>query len=138
MNLKNGYKVVYEKAADGKRVFYASKTGLFADAEQLGEEFEIGKYKLIYEKDGKFYGSETGIPAYDENGIPTDKHFDAFDKVFVEAEGEQEEVTNTQDIQGNEPGAQNVDTVEPTKGTTATEDETEPSNEENTDEGSAE
>ena len=31
MNLQNGYKVIYEKAADGKRAFYASKTGLFAD-----------------------------------------------------------------------------------------------------------
>ena len=61
MKLENGYKVIYEKAADGKRTFYASKTGVFADAEVICEA-EIGKYKLIYEKDGCFYGSETGIP----------------------------------------------------------------------------
>jgi hypothetical protein len=75
MNLQNGYKVIYEKAADGKRTFYASKTGLFADAEVITEA-TIGEYKLIYEKDGQFYGSTTGIPA------EGDHCFDAFDKVF--------------------------------------------------------
>jgi hypothetical protein len=79
MNLQNGYKVIYEKAADGKRTFLASKTGFFADAEVITEA-EIGKYKLIYERAGRFYGSETGIPA--EN----DFCFEAFDKVFKAAE----------------------------------------------------
>ena len=90
MNLQNGYKVIYEKAADGMRTFYASKTGFFADAEVIAEA-EIGKYKLIYEKDGQFFGSETGIPSED------DYCFEAFDKVLVEAEAgsdEQEEVVN--------------------------------------------
>jgi hypothetical protein len=90
MNLQNGYKVIYEKAADGKRTFYASKTGVFADAEVIAEA-EIGKYKLIYEKAGRFFGSESGIPT------ATDYCFDAFDKVFVEAEvgsDEREEVKN--------------------------------------------
>lgn len=82
MNLQNGYKVIYEKAADGKRTFYASKTGVFADAEQIGDVIEIGKYKLIYEKAGRFYGSETGIPADD------DYCFEAFDKVFVSGNAE--------------------------------------------------
>lgn len=80
MNLQNGYKVIFEKAADGKRTFYASKSGTFVDAEQIGEAIEIGKYKLIYEKCGRFYGSESGIPA------DSDHCFDAFDKVFVAAE----------------------------------------------------
>jgi hypothetical protein len=79
MNLQNGYKVIYEKAADGKRIFYASKTGIFADAEVIAEA-EIGKYKLIYEKAGRFYGSETGIPA------EGDYCFEAFDKVFKQDE----------------------------------------------------
>lgn len=78
MNLQNGYKVIYEKAANGMRTFYASKTGVFADAEVIAEA-EIGKYKLIYEKDGRFYGSESGIPA------AGDFCFTAFDKVFKEA-----------------------------------------------------
>ena len=77
MNLQNGYKVIYEKAADGKRAFYASKTGLFADAELIMEA-TIGEYKLIYEKDGKFYGSITGFPA------EGDKCFEELRAVFEE------------------------------------------------------
>ena len=86
MNLKNGYKVLYAVAADGKRTFYGSKSGVFADAEQVGEPFEIGKYKLVYEKNGKIYGSESGIPNFDENGVPADSAFKSFNEIFVEAE----------------------------------------------------
>lgn len=75
MNLQNGYKVIYEKTAEGKRTFYASKSVTFADAEFLTET-ELNKYKLVYEKDGRFYGSETGIPA------DGDYCFEAFDKVL--------------------------------------------------------
>jgi hypothetical protein len=78
MNLQNDYKVLYEKAADGKRTFLASKIGAFADAEAIAE-FEIGKYKLVYEKGGKIYCSESGVPTED------DYCSEAFDKVFVEA-----------------------------------------------------
>ena len=77
MNLQNGYKVIYEKAVDGKRTFYASKSGLFKDAEAIAE-VTISEYKLIYEKDGKFYGSTSGIPA--EN----DYCFEEFRAVFEE------------------------------------------------------
>jgi hypothetical protein len=83
MKLQNGYKVLYEVAADGKRTFYASKTGVFADAEQIGEPIEIGKYKLVYEKDGKIYFSETKVPNLDENGKPTDTVAEGFDTLFV-------------------------------------------------------
>jgi hypothetical protein len=86
MNLQNGYKVIYDKATEGKRAFYASQTGMFADAEQIGEDFEIGKYKLIYEKDGSIYGSETGIPA------EGDHCFEEFNKVFVAEDDEVVEV----------------------------------------------
>jgi hypothetical protein len=86
MNLQNGYKVIYEKVADGKRTFYASKSATFADAEQLGEAIEIGKYKLIYEKDGKIYCSESRVPNFNENGEPADTVIEGFDKVFVETE----------------------------------------------------
>ena len=75
MNLQNGYKVIFEKAADGKRTFYASKSGVFADAEVIGEAV-IGQYKLIYEKAGKVYGSESGIPA------EGDHCFTEFAKIF--------------------------------------------------------
>lgn len=97
MKLENGYKVIYEKAADGKRTFYASKSGVFADAEVICEA-EIGKFKLIYEKGGRFYGSETGIPAED------DYCFVDFDKVFVKVKEEvkEEEPVETPE-NGDEP-----------------------------------
>ncbi len=76
MNLQNGYKVIYEKAADGKRTFLASKTGVFADAEVIAE-LEMSKYKLIYEKNGKIYCSESGVPS------GNDQCFKDFDKAFV-------------------------------------------------------
>ena len=85
MNLQKGYKVIYGKAADGKRTFYASKTGVFADAEKILEA-TIGEYKLIYEKDGKIYCSESSVPNFNENGEPTDTVAEGFDKVFVETE----------------------------------------------------
>ena len=85
MTLQNGYKVIYEKTSDGKRTFYASKTGAFADAEIITEAV-LDKYKLIYTKAGKFYGSETGVPA------ETDYCFADFDKVFNKASGANSQV----------------------------------------------
>ena len=96
MNLQNGYKVIYEKAADGKRTFYASKTGAFADAEVIAES-EIGKYKLIYEKAGQIYGSESGIPA------DGDHCFAEFDKAFKVAEEESTEEPAEGDESVDEP-----------------------------------
>ncbi len=86
MDLKNGYKVIYDVAKDGERNFYASKTGVFADAEPILEGVKIGDYKLIYEKNGMFYGSTTGIPTAD------DYCFVEFNKVFVEDDGTTEAV----------------------------------------------
>ena len=98
MELKNGYKVIYDVAKNGERNFYASKTGVFADAEPLLESVKIGDYKLIYEKEGMFYGSTTGIPAAD------DYCFEAFNKVFVEGT---EEVTTAEVEQSEEPTTPN-------------------------------
>ena len=84
MNLQNDYKVLYAEAADGIRTFKASKTGAYADAEVIAE-FEIGKYKLIYEKDGKIYCSESGVPADD------DQTAEGFDKIFTNEEFAEEE-----------------------------------------------
>ena len=96
MNLQNGYKVIYEKAADGKRTFYASKTGVFADAEVIAETV-IGQYKLIYEKAGKVYGSESGIPA------EGDYCFTEFAVVFEAAEEEvEDEVVETPETPAGE------------------------------------
>ena len=82
MNLQNGYKVLYEKVADGKRTFFASKTGVFTDAAQIGEAIEIGKYKLVYEKNGKIYCSESGTPSAEDTCV------NAFDELFAEAGSE--------------------------------------------------
>ena len=76
MNLQNGYKVIYDKSANGEHALFASKTGVFADAEEI-VRVAVGEYKLVYEKDGRCYGSKTGIPTED------DYCFAEFDKVFV-------------------------------------------------------
>ena len=79
MDLKNGYKVIYEETTDKERTFYASTTGLFEGADEIVKA-GIGQYKLIYEKDGDIYGSETGVPA------ANDYCFEGFRAVFKEAE----------------------------------------------------
>ena len=81
MNLQNGYKVIYEKTADGKRTFYATKNATCnPEVDDKIVEATIGTYKLIYEKNGSFYGSTTGIPA------DGDHCFTEFDQVFKVAE----------------------------------------------------
>ena len=74
MNLQNGYKVIYEKAADGKRTFYASKSAIYPNDDDLVvASFNDADYKgkVIYEYKGNFYVSTGSIPAYDEKGVPT-------------------------------------------------------------------
>lgn len=84
MNLKNGYKVLYDAVDGAERVITASKTGTSEGAEEILRT-AIGEYKLIYQDaEGKICGSATGIPAAD------DKVFAEFDKVFVEATSEEE------------------------------------------------
>ena len=87
MNYKNGYKVVYEVAANGERTFYASKSNsypntddtplaTFIDAEYAGQ--------TIYEHAGEFYAADTNVPKFDENGIPTGNKIAGFEALFVE------------------------------------------------------
>lgn len=122
MNLQNDYKVLYEKAADGKRTFYASKTGLFEDAEVIAE-IASSEYKLIYEKNGKIFGSITGVPAAD------DYRFAAFDAVLATAT-EATDVASVEDP-ANEVEDEPVDEepVEDEAAIVATEDEEEPAEE---------
>lgn len=84
MNLKNGYKVLYDAVDSEERVITASKTGSPEGAEEI---LRVAKneYKLIYQNAAhKICGSVTGIPAAD------DRVFNEFDKVFVEATSEEE------------------------------------------------
>ena len=77
MNLQNGYKVIYEKAADGKRTFYASKSAAYPnenDTEIASFNDKDYQGKVIYEYKNKFYVS---------NGEPLDTVIDDFDKVFI-------------------------------------------------------
>jgi hypothetical protein len=82
MNLQNGYKVIYEKTADGKRTFYATKNVVCDPTvdDKIIEEATIGEYKLIYEKNGEFYGSTSGIPSDKDDVCLTTENFK---KVFV-------------------------------------------------------
>lgn len=115
MNLKNGYKVLYDAVDGAERVITASKTGSPEGAEEILRT-TMGEYKLIYQDaEGKICGSATGIPAAD------DKVFTEFDKVFVEDtesestvepdnkedegvdEPQDPEVTEPEDESGDEP-----------------------------------
>lgn len=92
MNLQNGYKVIYEKIADGERTFFADKMD-GTEATKINETpFKIGEYKLIFEKDGLIYGSTSGK-------VEDGECLKDFNKVFVE--GYKEEA--------QEPAAANVD-----------------------------
>jgi hypothetical protein len=97
MDLKNGYKVIYERTEDsktpagGKRTFYASKLvngGIDPETDtvlaSLNDADVTGQ--TLYEYKGKFYISEGALPAYDNDGVPTDKEIEIenYDEVFVE------------------------------------------------------
>lgn len=97
MTLQNGYKKIYEHAANGERTIYATssdvcdpavdtKLGSFVDAEFAG--------RMLYEHKGKVYAAVANIPAYDENGVPTDDC--VLDLTNI---GEAEEAANEPDAQ---------------------------------------
>ena len=88
MKLQNGYKVLYAVAEDGVRSFYASATGKFEGADLITTA-TIGEFKLIYEKDGRIYGSASGIPT------EGDCCFEDFDAVFVAADDEEKTEQDT-------------------------------------------
>lgn len=68
MKLQNGYKVIYEKTAEGKRTFYATENVVCDPAVDTKiTEATIGEYKLIYEKDGQIYGSTVGVPTENDH-----------------------------------------------------------------------
>jgi hypothetical protein len=108
MNLQNGYKVIYDSAVNNEHAFYASKTGVFADAEEI-VKLAAGEYKLVYEKNGCVYGSKTGVPA------EGDHCFTDFDKVFKvvteESVVEDEEVPAVEPEQEVTPVEEPVDEV---------------------------
>ena len=95
MNYKNGYKVVYEVAADGERTFYAAKSNSYPTRDENGNitdtklaSFVDAEYagKTIYEHDGAFYAADTHVAKFDEKDMPVGTKLDGFDVLFVEEE----------------------------------------------------
>jgi hypothetical protein len=93
MNYKNGYKVVYEVAADGKRTFYAATSNEYPTRDADGKiiDTELATFndadfagKTIYEYAGEFYVSTGAVPAYNEDGTPKDEKIKGFEKLFVD------------------------------------------------------
>lgn len=85
MKLQNGYKVIYEKAIDGKRTFYASKSNVYPTADDIElASFNDADYvgKVIYEHAGKFYVSKGSLPKFNENGDPTDTVIEGFEEIL--------------------------------------------------------
>lgn len=94
MIYKNGYKVVYEVAADGKRTFYAAKSNIYPTRDEAGNiidtvlaTFDDAEFagKTIYEYAGEFYVSTGAVPAYNEDGTPADEKIAGFEPLFVES-----------------------------------------------------
>lgn len=111
MIYKNGYKVVYEVAADGERTFYAAKSNEYPTRNEAGEiiddvvaSFEDADFlgKTIYEYKGQFYVSAGRVPAYNEDGTPKDNKIKGFEKLFVEGYEEGAEAT-TASVEDDEP-----------------------------------
>ena len=133
MNYKNGYKVVYEVAANGERTFYASKSSAYPVRDEDGKiidtklaSFKDADYqgKVIYEYKGEFYVSTDSTPKYDENGVPTDDKIEGFDLILKESE-ETPASTKVEEPITPEIPAQQDSTVDPVDGTEDPEEVTE-------------
>ena len=93
MNYKNGYKVVYEVAANGERTFYAAKSNNYPARDEVGNitdtklaSFADAEYagKTIYEHAGAFYAADTHVAKLDKDGNPVGTKLAGFDALFVE------------------------------------------------------
>lgn len=136
MIYKNGYKVVYEVAADGKRTFYAAKSNVYPTRDEDGNitdtvlaTFDDADFagKTIYEYAGEFYVSTGAVPAYNEDGTPADEKIAGFEPLFVEgaeaAEAEEPVTEPVDDEPTTDPEVED-DVVDGDDETVVTEDET--------------
>ena len=134
MIYKNGYKVVYEVAADGKRTFYAAKSNVYPTRDEDGNitdtvlaTFDDAEFagKTIYEYAGEFYVSTGAVPAYNEDGTPADEKIAGFEPLFVEgAEAAEEPVTEPVDDEPTADPDVEDEVVDGDDEPVATEDET--------------
>ena len=134
MIYKNGYKVVYEVATDGKRTFYAAKSNVYPTRDEDGNitdtvlaTFDDADFagKTIYEYAGEFYVSTGAVPAYNEDGTPADEKIAGFEPLFVEgAEAAAEPVTEPVDDEPTADPKVEDEVVDGDDEPVATEDET--------------
>ena len=110
MNYKNGYKVVYEVAANGERTFYASKSSIYPNADDAKlASFKDAEYagKTIYEYEGEFYVADTAAAKFDKEGKPTGSKIDGFDKILVDEEAPAEaSAPTTVNVEDEEPAGE--------------------------------
>lgn len=139
MKYKNGYKVVYEVAADGMRTFYAAKSNEYPTRDEEGNITDdvIASFidkdfagKTIYEYKGEFYVSTGAVPAYNEDGTPKDDKIKGFSKLLVEGyEGEEATAATVEDdepaVEDEEPVVEDDEPVAEDDEPEAGEDETE-------------
>lgn len=110
MIYKNGYKVVYEIAADGKRTFYAAKSAAYPTRDEDGNitdtmlaTFDDADFagKTIYEYEGEFYVADTIAAKFDKDGKPTGAKLGTkdnnFDEILVEKKPEETPNENSGD-----------------------------------------
>lgn len=119
MDYKNGYKVVYEVAADGKRTFYATTSNEYPTRDKNGNitdtvlaTFNDADFagKTIYEYKGEFYVSTKATPEYNTDGTPKDAKIDSmktdgegFAEIFVEKQPEDLAAPASIDPEDEEP-----------------------------------
>lgn len=108
MNLKNGYKVMYEVINDNSRVIKASKTGCFEDADPITTITK--NYKAVYQR---------GTDVIGKLADGTEEKID-FDAVLKEASPEDIPAPTNLDPQptpsGDEPDAPNEPQDQPDDG----------------------
>jgi hypothetical protein len=117
MDYKNGYKVVYEFAANGERTFYAATTSTYPNRDKDGNitdtklaSFVDADYvgKTIYEHEGQFYVANTADAKFDADGKPTGTLLEGFEAILEEAPVAEPAVIDT--------GDDNNDPVDPDAG----------------------
>lgn len=124
MEYKNGYKVVYEVAADGERTFYASKSNEYPPRDEDGKIVEnemntkLAAFKdadfagmTIYEHEGEFYYAKANEAKLDEERKPLGTKIKGFEKILVEDVKPTEEPTPVNEP-ANEPANEPENTPE--------------------------
>lgn len=106
MDLKNGYKKVYETTkgmfATKNNTCDPSVDSKLANG-MLNKTLRSGEY--VYEKNGKIYTTLNGVPSFDKNGESLDQDTELLDRVTIEQENEPSPTSVTpEDETSSNPG----------------------------------